>query len=66
MTLPTQAEPVTFSGRVFSIGDVELMRRMTEEFSALAVTEIAQTICELLDPQRIREYREREDVQVSR
>jgi hypothetical protein len=51
-SLPTQAEPVTFSGRAFSTGEVALMRSMTEEFSALAVTEIARTICELLDWRR--------------
>jgi hypothetical protein len=51
-SLPAQAEPVTFSGRVFSTREVDLMRRMTEEFPALAVTEIAQTICELLDWRR--------------
>jgi hypothetical protein len=46
------AESLTFCGRAFSTGDLELMRSMTEEFSALAVTEIAQTICELLDWRR--------------
>src|SRR5664279_4639096 len=51
-TLPTQAESLTFCGRAFSIGELELMRNLAQEFSALAVTEIAQTICELLDWRR--------------
>jgi len=51
-SLPTQAESLTFYGRAFSIGELELMRSLAQEFSALAVTEIAQTICELLDWRR--------------
>jgi hypothetical protein len=45
-------EPLTFGGRTFSAGEVELMRSLAQEFSALAVTEIAQTVCELLDWRR--------------
>jgi len=49
---PPQAESLTFCGRTFTIGELELMRSLAREFSALAVTEIAQTICELLDWRR--------------
>jgi Domain of unknown function (DUF4338) len=45
-------ESVTFCGRPFAAEEVELMRRVSWEFSALGVTEIAHTICELLDWRR--------------
>jgi hypothetical protein len=51
-SLSSQTESLTFCGRTFSPGEVELMRGVAQEFSALAVTEIAQTICELLDWRR--------------
>lgn len=51
-SLPNLTESLTFCGRAFSVGELELMRSLAEEFSALAVTEIAQTICELLDWRR--------------
>ena len=51
-SLPPQTESLIFCGRSFSTSEVELMSSMTREFPALAVTEIAQTICELLDWRR--------------
>lgn len=45
-------DAVTFCGRTFGAGDVDLMRRISVEFSALGVTEIARTVCELLDWRR--------------
>ena len=42
-------ESVTFCGRTFAASEMELMRSISLEFSALGVTEIARTICELLD-----------------
>jgi hypothetical protein len=42
-------ESPSFCGRTFSSGELELMRRTAREFSALGVTEIARTICELLE-----------------
>jgi len=51
-SLPTLAEPVTFCGRTFSGGELQLMCGLAQEFSTLAVTEMAQTICELLDWRR--------------
>ncbi len=41
-------QSLTFCGRAFTGDEVELMRRISSEFSALGVTEIARTICELL------------------
>ena len=42
------AESLTFCGRTFHTGELELMRQTALEFSALGVTEIARTVCELL------------------
>jgi len=42
-------ESLTFSGRTFGAGELELMRQTAQEFSALGVTEIARTVCELLE-----------------
>lgn len=50
--LPHTPEALTFCGRTFAAGEVELMRRVSLEFSALGVTEIARTICELLEWKR--------------
>jgi len=42
-------EPLTFCGRTFDDGELELMRQTARDFSALGVTEIARTVCELLE-----------------
>ena len=42
-------ESLTFCGRTFVADELELMRQMAREFSALGVTEIARTVCELLN-----------------
>ena len=42
-------ESLTFCGRTFGAGELELMRQTAREFSALGVTEIARTVCELLE-----------------
>ena len=42
-------ESLTFCGRTFGAEELELMRQTALEFSELGVTEIARTICELLD-----------------
>jgi hypothetical protein len=47
------AEVLTFCGRTFALDEVELMCRISREFSALGVTEIAKTVCELLDWRRL-------------
>ena len=45
-------ESLTFCGRTFRADELELMRQMAREFSALGVTEIARTVCELLEWKR--------------
>jgi hypothetical protein len=45
-------ESLTFCGRRFDAGELRLMRQLVEEFSALGVTEIARTVCELLEWKR--------------
>jgi hypothetical protein len=42
-------ESLTFCGRTFGASELELMRQTAQEFSALGVTEIARTVCELLE-----------------
>jgi hypothetical protein len=42
-------ESLTFCGRRFGRDELELMRQTAHEFSALGVTEIARTVCELLN-----------------
>jgi hypothetical protein len=44
--------PLTFCGRTFSIAELELMQRTANQFGALGVTEIACTVCELLEWKR--------------
>jgi len=45
-------DSLTFCGRTFHGGELELMRQIAWEFSALGVTEIARTVCELLEWKR--------------
>jgi hypothetical protein len=42
-------ESLTFCGRTFHRGELELMHQIAREFSGLGVTEIARTVCELLE-----------------
>src|SRR5579863_1315809 len=42
-------DEVTFSGRRFTAQEVELMRVVARDYAGLGVTEIARTICELLE-----------------
>ena len=42
-------ESLTFCGRTFGASELELMRQTAGGFSALGVTEIARTVCELLE-----------------
>src|SRR6516165_7500962 len=39
---------LTFCGRTFGPSELALMRQTARDFSALRVTEIARTVCELL------------------
>src|SRR5438093_10171967 len=43
---------VTFCGRTFTAQEVELMRVVARDYAGLGVTEIARTICELLEWRR--------------
>src|SRR5436189_6056801 len=43
---------VTFSRRTFTEEEVELMRVVAHDYAGLGVTEIARTVCELLDWKR--------------
>ena len=43
---------VTFCGRTFTAQEVELMRAVAQDYAGLGVTEIARTVCELLDLKR--------------
>ena len=54
MTKPTgtTAPNITFCGRIFSADEIDLMRQVAADCSALGTTEIARTICELLDWKR--------------
>ena len=45
-------ESLTFCGRMFDTRELELMRQTALEFSPLGVTEIARTVCELLEWKR--------------
>ena len=49
---PQQPAPVRFCGRTFSVQELELMRQITSDFASLGVTEMARTICELLEWKR--------------
>jgi hypothetical protein len=42
-------ESLTFCGRTFSPSELDLMRQLARECSGLGVTEIARTVCELLE-----------------
>ena len=41
-----------FSGRSFSAAELEFMQEMARDYGGLGVTEIARTVCELLDWKR--------------
>ena len=43
---------VTFSGRAFTTPEIDLMREIARDYAGLGVTEIARTVCELLDWKR--------------
>jgi hypothetical protein len=44
--------PLTFCGRHFSISEMEMIREVAAQCSALSLTEISRTLCELLDWKR--------------
>jgi hypothetical protein len=42
-------ESLTFCGRTFHASELEVMRQIALEYATPGVTEIARTVCELLD-----------------
>lgn len=48
MPPPQITQPLTFSGRTFSVAELHLIQAVSAECTALGRTEIARTICELL------------------
>jgi len=47
-----QTVPVVFCGRRFAAAEIELVREVVSDFASLSLTEIARTICELLEWKR--------------
>jgi len=45
-------ESVYFSGRTFSVTEIQLIQQLTKDFAALSLTELARTVCELLQWKR--------------
>lgn len=52
MGLPRITYPITFNGRTFSVGELQLIQALTADCAALARTELAYTLCELVDWRR--------------
>ena len=48
----TSITPITFSGRHFSLSEVEMIREVVAQCSSLSLTEISRTLSELLDWKR--------------
>jgi hypothetical protein len=52
MGLPRITYPITFGGRTFSVAELGVIQALTTECASLAQTELAYTLCELLDWRR--------------
>lgn len=52
MDLPRITYPITFSGRTFSVEDLGVIQSLTADYAGLPRTELAYTLCELLDWRR--------------
>jgi hypothetical protein len=52
MGLPRITSPITFSGRRFSVEDLGVIQSLTRDCASLPRTELAYTLCELLDWRR--------------
>jgi hypothetical protein len=46
---PPVIPSITFSGRTFEAHEIQLMRELARDYASLGVTEIARTVCELLN-----------------
>lgn len=51
-SFPTTSEVLSFHGRIFQRQELEFMREIAKDYAGLAVTEMARTLCELLDWKR--------------
>src|SRR5271169_5606745 len=52
-TMPvTIGDSLSFCGRELTPGELDLIRQVTRDFSALSLTELAHTVCELLEWRR--------------
>lgn len=52
MDLPRITYPITFTGRTFTVEELQVIRTLTRDCAALPRTELAYTLCELLDWRR--------------
>ena len=52
MGLPRITYPITFSGRTFSVEELRVLQTLTTDCAALGRTELAATLCELVDWRR--------------
>jgi hypothetical protein len=52
MALPRITSPITFNGRTFSVEDLGVIRTLTTDCAGLPRTELAATLCELLEWRR--------------
>jgi hypothetical protein len=52
MVVSESSAPISFSGRTFSSEEIRLIRKLTVDFKALSLTELACTVCELLEWRR--------------
>lgn len=52
MDLPRISYPITFNGRTFSVAELQLIQTLTTDYAALGRTELAYTLCELVDWRR--------------
>ena len=52
MELPRITSPITFSGRTFSAAELSVVQTLTRDCAGLPRTELAYTLCELLDWRR--------------
>src|SRR5260370_1633339 len=52
MVQKVKTVPVVFCGRRFSAAEIELVREVVADFGRLSLTEMARTICELLEWKR--------------
>jgi hypothetical protein len=52
MGLPRITYPITFGGRTFSVAELGIIQALTTECARLARTELAYTLCELLEWRR--------------